>query len=280
MINNKGSRWWESYFIRYALGTVAGIICVYFLLDTMGAETKAKWLMMPNITQAQIDTLVSSCSLSGNASACALQAQLYQDLYGFNLAQLALLAIYGLAFNYFASAPTLIWHAVRNLFSHTLIAPCLFYLFIMSIIVSIFLSVNSIPVFSYIVIFSVIIYIAIQVKYLGKIYNNKNGELIEFYRRLHKARKSNCIDVDSYRHLREHGNAFMIVPHNLTLLAVIIALHDIKNDWSLTWLALLWILPAALVYFLGHKIEAEMIHCYGDRQRSSCDSISKKDMPL
>lgn len=263
--NNKGSRWWESYFIRYALGTVAGIICVYFLLDTMGTEAKAKWLMIPNITEAQINTLASSCSLSGNASACALQAQLYQDLYGFNLAQLALLAIYGLAFNYFASAPTLIWHAVRERFSHTLIEPYLFYLLIMSIIISIFLSVNSIPIFSYLVVFSVIIYILIQTLYLRKIYNNNsgNGELINFYRKLHKARQSNCIDVDSYRHLREHGNAFMIVPHNLALLAVIMALHDIKGNWSLMWLALLWILPAALVYFLGHKIEDEMIEKYG-----------------
>lgn len=82
--------------------------------------------------------------------------------------------------------------------------------------------------------------------------------LLAHYKKLHTARESKCIDPDSYKHLREHGNAFLLVLHNVMLLGVVFAIHQTFGaEWTL--LAILWIFPAAGVYMLGHKIEAEMI---------------------
>lgn len=108
---NNTSRWWDVYIVRYALGTVVGAMCVYFILHTLGSEAKALWLMQPNITELNIWDLGTICS--ENPSACLVQAQITQDLYSFNIVQFILLGIYGLAFTYFASGPVLVWHAVR-----------------------------------------------------------------------------------------------------------------------------------------------------------------------
>lgn len=82
--------------------------------------------------------------------------------------------------------------------------------------------------------------------------------LLAHYKKLHTSRESKCIETDSYKHLREHGNAFLLVLHNVMLLGVVFAIHQTFGaEWIL--LAILWILPAAGVYMLGHKIEAEMI---------------------
>ncbi|MBE0471730.1 MAG: hypothetical protein IBX55_19745 [Methyloprofundus sp.] len=92
--------------------------------------------------------------------------------------------------------------------------------------------------------------------------------LLAHYKKLHTARKSKCIEADIYKHLREHGNAFLLVLHNVMLLGVVFAIYQtLGTEWLL--LSILWILPAAGVYMLGHKIEAEMI------KDSDCEKTSK-----
>lgn len=265
---SSSQRWWEFYFIRYALGTVVGAICVYFLLDTMGL--KSQWLMMPPITEHAID-LLSSSFADNNVNASIVQVRFIQDLYGFNLAQLTLLGIYGLAFNYFASAPVLVWHAVRFQFKNMLV-PCLWYLFIMGVIVLALFYLNEI-----VVLLVGLVYIVIQLCYLYAQYKDEN--IIDRYRKLHVVRKANCIDVDSYKHLREHGNAFLIVFHNVGLLTVILALCHFNSDHTMSfiWLTLLWILPASVVYFLGHHIESKLIESYETQEikiddKGECDT--------
>jgi hypothetical protein len=112
---NHSNRWWELYIVRYAIGTVVGAMCVYFILHTLGPEAKQLWLMQPDITKQHIDVLVENCRQESH-QACIVQAQFTQDLYGFNIAQLILLGIYGLAYTYIASAPVLVIHAIRRMF--------------------------------------------------------------------------------------------------------------------------------------------------------------------
>ncbi len=83
---------------------------------------------------------------------------------------------------------------------------------------------------------------------------------ILFYKKLHNARKNPEIAPSSYRHLREHGNAFFIVILELGFLAIILSWIKLFGS-SLYWPLLLavWIAPGAAVYFVGHVLEAEMV---------------------
>jgi hypothetical protein len=92
------------------------------------------------------------------------------------------------------------------------------------------------------------------------------GRLYSFYKDLAERRgtskaKSGEI-VDSYRHLREHGNALSIVVLEIVLGAALIrAGSAVDGAWEGTKLSLLavllavWVLPGALVWLVGSIIE-------------------------
>ena len=266
---NKTNRWWEGYIVRYAVGTVVGAMCVYFILDMLGGEAKALWLMQPNITNDHIIALNETCKTL-NSQACIVQAQLTQDLYGFNFVQLVLLGIYGLAFNYLASAPVLVLHAVRRVFMtknacnkeysqcSKILPSCLVAVFLIGLT---FIGFGFCMPWVHgwlneLLLILAGVYLLLQLGLLCWEYSNSKS-LLRYYKQLHRARTSGCIDADSYKHLREHGNAFLLVLHNVMLLGVIFAIIQSFGDQWIP-LAILWIIPAAGVYMLGHKIEAEM----------------------
>jgi len=89
----------------------------------------------------------------------------------------------------------------------------------------------------------------------------------DFYRRLAEVRSEAASEKDasptpggeyitSYRHLREHGNAFMIV-----LLEVILAyaLYTSPSETLTVVILGLWIAPAAMVWFLATGLESRMV---------------------
>lgn len=259
-------RWWEFYLIRYALGTVVGAICVYYTLHILGPDAKSLWLMQPKISREHIDALVEICKY--NKQACLPQAKLAHDLEGFNFQQLILLGIYGLAFNYFASAPILVWHALRYQLFNTCekkdVSCCskwllrVIYNLILLTVVSVSLnSTLKYKWFDIAIIVMILIYISMQVVMIFLESSKKSG-LYDFYVQLHQARRYPRVDLDSYKHLREHGNAFLIVIHNVMLLAVILSLNNTIGVTGVM-LALFWIFPAAYIYFLAHGIEADML---------------------
>lgn len=256
------------------------------MLHLLWPDAKALWLMQPNITTEHIAALETMCK-NQTDQACIVQAQLLQDLYGFNFAQLALLGIYGLAFTYIASAPVLVMHAVRrNLFSKdekrlsgSKSILSLFYcvaVFVFLLFGSAVISASNNIWFDFpdmltILCFLILglsgVYIFFQIVFLCFEYRNSKL-LLDYYKRLHKARVSECIDVNSYKHLREHGNAFLLVIHNIMFLAVVFSIaHVFGSDWVL--LAVLWVFPASGIYLLGHKIEAEMACDFSEKQTVS-----------
>lgn len=275
-VPQQDSRWWEGYIIRYAVGTVVGGMCVYFILHTLGADAKALWLMQPDITQLHLDALIDICK-NTNSEACLVQAQLAQDLYGFNFPQLALLGVYGLAFNYIASAPVLVFHAVRSSFTgDKLCLICDGSVFCLMLLVCGFISgffiltkFNGGMLFLF-------IYVALQLSMI--ICRCSSSKSFIFYKNLHSARQWGAIDVTSYKHLREHGNAFLIVLHNLFFMYVVISLSELFKimSWQgnligfevdkIVFLSVLWIFPASLVYFIGHGIESDMVSDYKNKK--------------
>lgn len=68
--------------------------------------------------------------------------------------------------------------------------------------------------------------------------------------------------IDSYKHLREHGNTALIIIMELMFATSIfnaIQYGKLKNSKDffpdISLVVLIWIIPAALVYFYGHYLE-------------------------
>lgn len=280
MINNENKqtknagRWWESYLIRYSIGTIVGAVLVYALLDQFAPDLKTKALMMPNITEDHIFYLAAACDELKDNSACILQLSLMQDLYGFNFSQLLLLGVYGLAFCYIASSPVLVAHAIRRQYSSlprikgkTSSEMLLLATFSFVLGFELLFLFTKADWSARITLMAVCFFVFSQAVLLFREFRAGYAPW-SFYVRLENARQRSSIDLDSYRHLRENGNAFLIVVFEIILFAAASAICHLttgptKDFTTSYWLVLVllvaWILPGAMVYFLGHRIEALMI---------------------
>lgn len=84
--------------------------------------------------------------------------------------------------------------------------------------------------------------------------------------------------VESYRHLREHGNAFLII-----LMEVILAtaLYEADSTIRFFTLAIIWITPATFSWFLGTWLEFKLVpdkpKSLSAEKSSSARSIRERD---
>jgi len=244
--NSSSSRWWEFYAVRYGMGTVVGGVVFFFLCNTNPA-------LKPMLFGAEAGKIDSPL--------------------------LTLLAGYGLAYCYIASAPILVFHAGRFLldvgqskktsiwrvlliflpplvgtaaffFSRTSTGPMLYFL-------------SSVFAFAAFVLWPQYLTIFLTLF--------RTKELLQFYEKL--AGKRGTAEgglVDSYKHLREHGNSFSIVVLEIVLAIILFAAGNFdvtigatvaatKDTHVLLYVGiiLLWILPAALVWLVGTLFERE-----------------------
>ena len=90
------------------------------------------------------------------------------------------------------------------------------------------------------------------------IYSVNNNKILRFYKKLtknrSKERKTEKRDdyVNSYKHLREHGNAFLILLMEFSLGFVLI---NAKTSNEIIALITLWILPGSIVWLIGTYLE-------------------------
>jgi hypothetical protein len=229
-------RWWDVYIIRYAVGIVVGALCVYQLAGHFGADF-ASILFLKNIVD---ESGVIKWST------------------------LVLLGIYGFVYTYIASAPFLVLHAVRFLYSAKDLSwnchyPWLIYTIIVFFSLALLAYMAGEPgCAGFLLVVGVGLLVIWQILLLRSAFSKKDEALV-FYKKLYEARKNPTIDPSSYKHLREHGNAFSLVLANLFFFILIVAIHSLFGK-DVIWLLLLWILPAAGVYFLGHQIESGMLN--------------------
>lgn len=232
-INNEqasNNRFWEFYFVRYFVGAVLGAGIIFFLNSNPVSPLLNK--IIPGMTNIS--------KLSGEG--------------------LILLGALGLAYCYIASAPVLVLHAVRGVF---LSKKTNFYSWANGIALLLIVSVsawsyNSFPTnnnaFLTYVLLALIL--ALQLIPLFFALFNEGQVLHDYYNKLviSRSRKSPQAReyIESYRHLREHGNAFFILIFELALGATLWS--SISSQFSLLVL-LIWISPAALVWFLGTILE-------------------------
>lgn len=240
MSDKDDSRWWEFYGVRYAQGTVVGAMIVFFLFSKN--QALQKMLFIP------------------------------EDPKDFGMAHLALLGIYGLAYCYISSAPILIMHAARGLLFESKINKNpsegiwyrIFFVLVPSIIFSVaYFYLIKDSAFNSMAIFMFSMLTLFQAVSVYLIFVKSWKKTIEYYLEIIKKRNEHKDSgyIESYKHIREHGNSFLIVSFQIYLAFPIFAFvsqSDIQTDQSimnLLVIIILWVLPAALIWFFGNKLE-------------------------
>ena len=247
MSESKDERWWEFYFIRYFVGTVFGMALIAFLNFDQTSPLHGKLLL----------NLVSAKEL--------------------NFAHSVVLGAIGLAFCYIASAPILVFHALRGNFTNIFKGEisiigvgcwCLLVFIVLAAISwlcfgAIFpqgkngsLAYISIALFDFIYGVQVFLYLYSW---------SSKGNVLNYYKRLSHERSkrsgNNNVEglykeyVESYKHLREHGNAFFILIMEMALATM---LYAIESPIYSAVLVAVWVMPAFLVWFVGTYLEMSL----------------------
>lgn len=224
-------RWWEFYSVRYFVGTVVGAAIVLYL--NAPGITCLSQLLIPGVTDAS----------------------------GLEVQQLFLLLAIGLAYCYISSAPILVLHATRGVFlrKNAKSYSWLFYLALVAILgISAWFYFNDVVssqrVWAACILFSLVMFL--QLIPLGISFRKEGEDVHIYYTNLTKSRSKNNEEtrqyIESYKHLREHGNAFFILLFEMVLGAI---LATAQNPMIAFMALLLWIVPAALMWFLGTILE-------------------------
>lgn len=241
MNEQNDSHWWEFYGVRYAQGTVVGAMIVFFLFSQN--EALKKLLFLPT------------------------------DPKDFGMPHLILLAVYGLAYCYIASAPILIMHAGRGLLfkSQTnlnpnrgrmsrvlwVLAPSFLASAIYFVINTPHKTIESLAVFMFVML------IMLQVQIVWSIFRTSWQETINYYLAIVEKRSEHKDSgyVESYKHIREHGNSFLIVAFQFFLafpIFMFVSQPTIASEDAIRHLLIIvlaWVLPAATIWFFGNKLE-------------------------
>jgi len=192
-------------------------------------------------------------------------------------ARLWLFAAYGLAYCYIASAPILVLHAGRFRLRLNSDVMDTAYGTLMLAWLPLLLAMMAFndapsPNVSTRLFYAFCTFIFVQVVYLSFVVVTfallENQELYDFYVRLDAQRANTKGElIDSYRHLREHGNSFFIVFLEIVLALILYAagsasqvvfgdqMNKSAHVLPYVLVILLWTLPAVLVWFVGTVIE-------------------------
>jgi hypothetical protein len=244
------ARWWEFYAVRYAMGTVVGAM------------------------------ILSQLSRSD----AALRFLLFDPVPSESWIRLATLAVYGLVYCYLASAPILVFHASRFLWSQgsfsfgnannqpatgakqtktSRSSKIICMVLLLSVIgVSGCLIVQSSVWIAFFGLFAIF---CLQGWAVVRTFINKTS-LYNFYTKLATARRNGAEGgiIDSYRHLREHGNSFLIVLLEAILGVVLFGVRSLvsptgsdcmASGFSTLVVLVVWVLPAAAVWAIETVLE-------------------------
>ncbi|MCZ8227558.1 MAG: hypothetical protein O9249_00350 [Burkholderiaceae bacterium] len=201
-------------------------------------------------------------------SASPLKGTLFPAISNFKDAgaqHLVVLAALGLAYCYIASAPMLTLHALRGELttnaksSLSLFTPVFLAYFL--VLFAIAYAVVSFGVLSWksFAIASGCSVIAMQLALFSIATWNRFERISDYYLKLSAARSSETRQVqeyvESYRHMREHGNAFAIVLLELGLAMTAISVPNLS---LLSALLTAWVLPASAVWLVGTVLESRL----------------------
>ena len=240
--NKDSNRWWEFYFVRYFVGTGVGVFIVLAL---------SHGLAPGNATNGTMPELLR---------------ELFKNVTAWNA---LLVGGLGLAYCYISSAPVLVFHAARGaLLNHqessqgkgndvrmvvwapTVVAVTLI------LAVTFLCDQNAIGKACLIVLAYVF---SIQVGLLVLLALPAGRQRYLEYTREVARRRAFATPagkqyIESYKHLREHGNSLLIVMLEVVLAVI---LYAAPIAWPL--IVLIWVTPASLVWVFAGTLEAAML---------------------
>jgi hypothetical protein len=244
--SNESGNWWGFYAVRYAMGTVVGGAIFYFL----ASEIEALRPMLFLTADGKIE-----------------------------MPQIFLLAAYGMTYCYIASAPILVFHASRflmrlrffsgwgnffiSLFNYAII-------FIIDFLTNLFFGDTWTPFYWSVMLIATLVVWFQVVAVVSCI--RKSDEMYHFYKILAEKRiKAEKMGfADSYRHLREHGNSFLIVVLEIFLAVILLTISGVAENKPgapmssgeyfqiLFGFLFLWMFPAACVWLIGTIFERRL----------------------
>ncbi len=232
-------RFWEYYFLRYFVGTIVGSVIVRSLpvYCTMYESLQPKGGTMMNLT--------SSAAL-------------------------------GLAYCYIASAPMLTLHVTRaQLFKAAhdsgsgfkavpgWLFKVLDFCGVLAVVAGIVVWIRAKPSpHSPMAVAGLLLFLlvmSLQIVMLAKARLNKFKVITDFYWKLSLRRANKAPNIseykESYRHIREHGNACGIVILELALAGVA---SSVKEPVETVPILVLWLLPAAYCWLFGTVLEERL----------------------
>ncbi|WP_143512604.1 hypothetical protein [Vreelandella utahensis] len=242
--HTSNSRWWEFYAVRYGIGSIFGGIIFYAICS------------IDPFLSPLVDGITPK-TLSGP--------------------QLTLLFGYGAAYCYISSAPILVFHITRFLlapFKEGIRARMLVLASVPPVLVGLItalcLSTESWveSFFFFLAGCSWSFTLWLQALLIGGTIKGRNN-WYSFYKNLAEKRESNSEGIiNSYRHIREHGNAFFIVLFELVFALFLVTFANqefLLNDPQPSNRALkapgyilaviIWTFPAVLAWLLGTLLE-------------------------
>jgi len=227
----ENSEWWKNYYVRYFVGTAFAVPLVLVL------QKKLLWI--------------------GSLGTVSDKAWISATVVGFG----------GLAFCYAASAPILVFHAARPLiWRRTAASKCAIVTISIAsacaLVAAVVLRFFDSPVLDWVLIFPFVAVVLLQVICLFLLASGLDGTQ-KFYSLIAKFRASSsgadsvhAQYVESYRHLREHGNAFSILSMEIALTLALVALGDSPGSFAL--LLISWILPSTVAWIIGTWLEGSI----------------------
>ncbi|EGR1394102.1 hypothetical protein ACCF70_004490 [Vibrio parahaemolyticus] len=230
--------WWEFYFIRYFIGSVLGALIILAIALHPDSGVSSVISEYTNFKALEVKDITAPFLLS--------------------------LLFLGAAFCYIASGPVLVLHSLRYRFrfERGLGSPIWFKVFFVLSFIAVYyaicisldfdllIGIMAIPAF--LVIYGQCFLFLIT-------YLNPNTKFFDYYQQLAKNRaKDNAARkefVESYRHLREHGNAFLIL---LCEAALGLALFSCSSVNALVIVGLFWLIPTLPVWFMATYLESRV----------------------
>lgn len=228
------NKWWEYYAVRYFVGTVVGAgIVAFFLSEQFGSPYK--------------DILF----LGGKESKEV-------TFLGFSSVAAA-----GFAYCYIASSPVLTMHIMRAHLRISELQSSWLWCFLCSVfaIVAAFLILPPLAAIGFGLV------IGFQVGLILLAFFNKFSVIEKFYRELADTRSKAMPKKEkqssagheymtSYRHMREHGNAFMIVILEGVLAYTLF--HLPSAIWGFCFI-FIWLMPATIAWLMGTVLESRFV---------------------
>jgi hypothetical protein len=258
------NRWWDYYYVRYFVGAIAGSVLFFGAL----ISNDPLWHQVQTWFPATEEGVTTVKILNGSATAA--------------IETLVALGTAGLAYCYLASAPVLLLHALRERLGGKS-APLMYTKVVISAITVGALLFLSLILFSckatitpawcrflpyaLIVVIQMVLVLSANPERIRAHYDElsrKRARAFTKLREVHESATNKEIKsertivsaeselIQSYRHLREHGNAFLIVSLEAVLAY---ALSGAPSFYAFGLMIFAWILPATFTWFLGTYLE-------------------------